>query len=199
MTDWIMISITAVYVAATIFICLANIKSAKATQEQVAEMKRQFDEENRPHISVEIIYEKRIFWGLRFFNFGKKTANHVKIQFEQSFIDSIKEPEFTSILQEQKGRECIIGIGQHYDIFFGTNKYRENQDKALIAGTVSYRCDNHDYVEAFSIDTANYTTFFSINTEMDDLLKKISDQNNQLEHIAVAIENSKERHDQENV
>lgn len=31
MTDWIMIAITAVYVIATIFICIFNYRSAKAT------------------------------------------------------------------------------------------------------------------------------------------------------------------------
>ena len=32
MTDWIMIAITAVYVIATIFICIFNYRSAKATR-----------------------------------------------------------------------------------------------------------------------------------------------------------------------
>ena len=35
MTDWIMVIITAVYVVATIFICLANIKLANAAKEQL--------------------------------------------------------------------------------------------------------------------------------------------------------------------
>lgn len=43
MTDWIMIIITAVYVAATIAICVANFKSAKASKEQLEESRRQFD------------------------------------------------------------------------------------------------------------------------------------------------------------
>ena len=39
--------ITVAYVVATIFICWANIKSAKATKEQVAEQQREFEETNR--------------------------------------------------------------------------------------------------------------------------------------------------------
>ena len=42
-TDWLMIVITAVYVIATIFICIANFKSANATREQVAEARRQYE------------------------------------------------------------------------------------------------------------------------------------------------------------
>ena len=50
MTDWIMIAITAVYVIATIFICIFNYRSAKATREQLAESKRQFEENNRAFV-----------------------------------------------------------------------------------------------------------------------------------------------------
>lgn len=48
-TDWIMVCITAVYVIATILICLANMRSAKATRDQLAESKRQFEETKRLH------------------------------------------------------------------------------------------------------------------------------------------------------
>lgn len=58
-TDWLMVGITAVYVVATIFICMANVKSANATREQVTESKRQFDETQRlatmPFLSLERI------------------------------------------------------------------------------------------------------------------------------------------------
>lgn len=50
---------TAVYVIATIFICYANLRSAKATREQVAESKRQFKETKRlemlPYLQFESI------------------------------------------------------------------------------------------------------------------------------------------------
>lgn len=57
-TDWLMVIITAIYVIATIFICTANVKSAKAAREQTEEMKRQFLAINRPSVSAEIIYLK---------------------------------------------------------------------------------------------------------------------------------------------
>ena len=45
--DWMMVIITAVYVIATIFIMLANQKSAKSAKEQFAEMKREHEETSR--------------------------------------------------------------------------------------------------------------------------------------------------------
>lgn len=46
-TDWLMVVITAIYVIATVFICVFNAKSAKATRAQVAESQRQFEESKR--------------------------------------------------------------------------------------------------------------------------------------------------------
>lgn len=46
-TDWLMVVITFVYVVATIFICIANLNSAKATRAQLAEMKHEHDENVR--------------------------------------------------------------------------------------------------------------------------------------------------------
>lgn len=46
-TDWIMVGITAVYVVATVFICWANIRSAKATREQLAKSQQQLEESRK--------------------------------------------------------------------------------------------------------------------------------------------------------
>ena len=42
-TDWLMVGITAVYVAATIIICISNRRSAKAARESVEESRKQFE------------------------------------------------------------------------------------------------------------------------------------------------------------
>ena len=56
MTEWLMIIITAIYVVATILICIANFKSAKATREQVDETRKQHEETLRlqtmPYLQV---------------------------------------------------------------------------------------------------------------------------------------------------
>ena len=56
MTDWLMIGITAAYVVATVFICIANFKSARATRDQVEESKREYEETRRlqvmPYLQV---------------------------------------------------------------------------------------------------------------------------------------------------
>lgn len=60
--DWIMVVITAIYVIATIAICVFNYKTAKAANLQIQESKRQFDETRRlqimPYLQVTITPKK---------------------------------------------------------------------------------------------------------------------------------------------
>ena len=183
-----MVVLTAIYVLATIFICYFNYGSIKASREQAAEMRRQYEEENRPYITVELIYERKAFYGLRFSNHGKRLADHVRIQLDQAFVDSLNEPSFRATLERTKGKECIIGIGQHYDLYFGTNKFRENTEKSALSGQVTYQDGSRTYTEAFSIDFDSYATFFSVNSAADDFLKEMRAQTKELKGIKEALQ-----------
>ena len=79
-TDWLMVIITFVYVVATVFICWANIKSAKATRDQLAESKRQFDEENRAFVTATFDIVRSGLAVLCIENHGKQVANNVEIR-----------------------------------------------------------------------------------------------------------------------
>ena len=52
LTEWLMVIITAIYVVATIFICIYNGKSANAAKKQTEEMIKQFNSVNRPMVTV---------------------------------------------------------------------------------------------------------------------------------------------------
>ena len=182
--DWLMVGITAVYVIATILICIANMKSAKATREQIDESKRQFEAINRPRVVVELIYERRLWFGLRFVNNGNRIANNVRVEISQKFIDSLPEQKIQTVLNEQKGKIFVLGVGQYYDLFFGSNKYWHTPHKIPISGTISYEDNERIFEnEPFYIDMETYATFFSLNTEMDDLLKRLDTQNLELKNI----------------
>lgn len=186
-TDWMMVGITVVYVVATIFICVANWKSANASKKQLAEMQEQYEADNRAYIEVELIYEKRSFFGLRFVNHGKKTAQHVEIQIDPAFIDSLHERNFAELLRQQTGKECIIGVGQHYDLFFGTSKYRDLPDKVAATGQVHYQSNGKEFSCDFHVDLDNYAAFFSVTSEQEDMLNRIEKHTQELAQIKKAI------------
>ena len=180
-TDWIMVVITAVYAITTICILLANRTSAKATKMQLEEMKRQFEAENQPYITTEVIYEKRCFFGLRFTNHGKKIAENVTFDFDRQFVDCLKG-EFKSLIEKQKGKACVIGIGQHHDIYYGGNDIL-GQELAPAKGIISYTSCGKKYTTEFEIDLYNYMTHYAVNSFEEDLLKTIKEQNTEIRRI----------------
>lgn len=182
-TDWLMVVITLVYVVATILICIFNFRSTKATREQVAEAKRQYEEINRAYITYAFLYEKRSFYGIRFTNHGKHVANHIHIQLKQEFIDSITEPSFSKYLKGLSETECVLGIGQSYDVYFGTNSFRQNPHKIPIEGTIVYQDGKATYQEPFAIDFEHYATIFSVNSTTENLLDVVKKQTIELERI----------------
>lgn len=185
-TDWLMVIITLVYVIATIFICWANIKSAKASKEELAEMKRQYAEENRPHIEVEFCYERRTWYIVRFINHGKLTAQHVKILLDEGFISSLPEQAFKDTLLKQREKECIIGVGQHYDLYIASNELRGNPNMKPVMGKILYQDESGKYENDIYIDLENYATFFS-STSDDPMVKELKNIKKEIEGLKRAI------------
>lgn len=102
--------ITVVYVVATIAICIANIQSANASKKQLEEMQKQYAEESRPHIEVEFLFERRSFYGLRFINHGKSTAQNVEIQLSDAFIDSLGSTNFAELLKSKREKNVSSAL-----------------------------------------------------------------------------------------
>lgn len=180
--------ITAVYVVATVFICWTNIQSANASKAQLKEMQRQFRSINRPIISVEIVHLRRMFWVLRFTNHGTQTAFNVKIIIDSEFIESLSEPNYKQIVKDNNGKIKTIGINQSYDLFIGANSFRNRDAQVPIKGIIHYwGIDNSEYKEDFIIETQNYATFFTVNTDNDDLMEKLKEQNEELKNINYSL------------
>lgn len=179
--------ITVVYVIATIAICKANIQSANASKKQLEEMQKQYAEENRPHIEVEFLFERRSFYGLRFINHGKSTAQNVEIQLSDAFIDSLGSTNFAELLKKQKGKKCVIGVDQHYDLLFANDTYIQLPNKVPATGTVYYEDNGVNYQSEFDIDTEHYATIFSFESDEEKLLKEMKNQTAELKRMKESI------------
>lgn len=185
--EWAMVIITAIYVLATILIFLANKKSVRVAQEQVEEMRREFDENNRPRVEVELDLKQRVMYALRFTNRGAKTAYNVKINLNSDFLDSTKGLYGADQLADQVGRDCIIGIGQEYELFLFDVKQKKNDTLLPVSGSIHYEADGKEYNDSFSIDIRNYMTFFSCETENEKLLELIDKQNAEISRLNETI------------
>ena len=179
--------ITFVYVVATIAICVANIQSANASKKQLREMQKQYADENRPRIEVEFLYERRAFYGLRFIKHGKETAQNVEIRLSDEFIDSLGNTNFSELLKKQKGKKCVIGVDQHYDLFFANHTYIHLPNKVPATGTVHYEDNGVKYQSEFDIDTEHYATIFSLESDEEKLLKEMKNQTAELKRMKESI------------
>lgn len=166
-------------VFASLITCIFSFCSVKAAWAQVREMRRQYQEDNRPNIEVEFLYERRAFYGLRFINHGKCTAQNVKIVLDATFINSLPEPVFSNYCEKLNQKTCVIGVGQHYDLYIGSNnKYKNHPNKKPAKGRVTYQANGETYESVFDIDMENYAVIFSVDTEQEKLLSIIKEQNN---------------------
>ena len=195
--EWIMVIITAVYVIATIFMCIANFMSANATKNQLEELKKQYAEDNKPYITTELIYEKRNFYGLRFTNHGRRIAENVRIDLDSQFVDCLQE-DFKREIENQKGKECFIGIGQHYELFFANSGIRGKEKLMPAKGSVTYKNAGKEYKNIFEIDLKNYMSFFSVNSEEEDIKQELKKQNAHLDRISKALARIANQNEQDN-
>ena len=150
-SDWAMVFITLVYVIATIFICWANFKSAKVSKEQLIEMQKQFEENNRPYVEVEFIFVKRAFYGLRFINNGNVVAKNVSIKLSSDFIDSL-EISMKEMLIKQDGEITYFANGEEYEEHFSV--------------------DLENYMTIFSVNS-DYEDMLEIIKKQNSILKEI--------------------------
>ena len=86
-----MVVLTAVYVIATIAICLFNYKSAQATREQVAESARQFEETNRAFVTVYADFIRNGLFVLCVSNSGNKPAKEINVNIGEEYFKNIFE------------------------------------------------------------------------------------------------------------
>lgn len=193
--DWVMVIITGIYVIATALICLANFKSANASKEQLKEMQKQYAEMSRPQIEIEFHYIKKAWYIARFVNHGNQTAQHVRINIDQCFIDSLSEEPIKNELKRIKGKECIIGVGQHYDLFVGSNKLRGNSNMKPLTGSIEYEAQGQIYKSDMFVDLEHYMTFFSTTTDEEELLNSLKTISNELKDINRSISSLKRTSD----
>lgn len=189
-TDWLMVIITSVYVIATILICVFNARSAKAAREQTEQMKLQFLQTNRPIVTVEIVYLKRAFWVLRFTNHGVDSAFNTTINLNQDFIESLPKENFRRMVGEEVKRVRTIGVNQHYDMFFAATELKAPNSVNPIKGSITYRGSNNtEYTDSFEINLDNYSTFYSVDSELEDIKNAIQAQTKEITKVKQSIDN----------
>lgn len=186
-TDWLMVGITAVYVIATGFICWANIKSAKATREQVAEAKRQFEESNRAFVTVAFEVIKSGLAVLHIQNHGKRVASNVKIQVSSAFVSNIANKTDKEHVKTLCESAFTLGIGQSWYICIGSHLELDQMSSKLLSIEISYEDSESKYNETTVIDLKQYFWALLYESPTEDLYQEIKNLTKSVQSIDKSI------------
>ena len=174
MTDWLMVIITAIYVVATIFICRANIKSAEATREQLAESKRQFDEDNRAFVTISFEVIRGGLAVLCIENHGKRIANNVSVRIAQEFLDNMDEDSAKELTTKLCQSSFQLGVGKKLYAFLGSHLDLKKLSKVPLTIDINYQDSVKEYAEKTVIDLSQYLWSLMYNSVAADTQKEIA-------------------------
>jgi len=127
--NWITISA----IVTTIMAFIAGFALYKNGQ-QLKEIKRQWDETNRPRLVFSIVARQEMFL-LKISNVGQQTASHIKLNFSHDFINDLLSKDIKNTFRKLQDKEFCIesGISKFflispiYDIkYFNISRTNEN-------------------------------------------------------------------------
>ena len=186
-TDWIMIIITSVYVAATIFICIANFKSATATRNQLKEQQRQFNESNRAFVTITFEIIRSGLAMLHIQNHGKQIAQNVHISISERFINSVNRQSERERLEALSKSQFDIGIGQSWYCLLGSHLDLKSLSKEMLHIDVTYFDNIDNYTESTDIDLEQYLWSILYESPVEDIYQEIKKQVQYMENIKHSI------------
>lgn len=181
LTDWLMVIITAIYVVATIFICIFNGKSAKAahdqteaSRQQTKEMIDQYNAVNRPIVTVRFDIIRSGLMCFIIENEGPQPAKDVKVVINQKFIDNISNSDERKMLADLNNATFFLASKQKLTVLLGGNSAFSDIAKEIAKIDISY----NGYTEHTEIDINQYRFLLIYNSPVEDIsqhLKKIKE------------------------
>ena len=178
-SGWVLVWITLVYVIATIAICVFNFWSAKETKKQTAELKRQFDETNRPNIDVTCKDVRGGLECLKIENTGKKLAKNIKLNINDDFIRCIQDTLGGESLTNLSTSSFSLGVGRElFVVLCGPRDYEKLCAVPLIID-ISYEDDRQVYTGHTVIDFSQYKWVLIYESPLGDIsgyVKTISEK-----------------------
>ena len=190
--DEIMIAITAVYVIATIFICIFNYRSAKATREQLAESKRQFEENNRAFVTVTFETIRGSLLVLNIHNHGHQVANNVSVKINPEFIANVPDKEYLVKLCESS---FTLGVDKSWFVCFGGTPELGKISNIPLKITICYSDIFSTYSESTTIDLKQYLWSIIYDSPTEDTYQEMKKMTKSIQSMDKSIQKLQKRMD----
>ena len=184
---FMMVVLTAVYVIATIAICLFNYKSAQATREQVAESARQFEEINRAFVTVYADFIRNGLFVLCVSNSGNKPAKDINVNIGEEYFKNIKQ-EFLPNVEKFVKSNFMLGLEQKFYLTLGGLLDYEKLSNESMFLELTYQDDKRKYSEKIEIRLKEIAWSLNYTSPITDIQHDIKKQRENVEKLADNLE-----------
>ena len=184
---FMMVVLTAVYVIATIAICLFNYKSAQATREQVAESARQFEETNRAFLTVYADFIRNGLFVLCVSNSGNKPAKDINVNIGEEYFKNIKQ-EFLPNVEKFVKSNFMLGIEQKFYLTLGGLLDYEKLSNESMFLELTYQDDKRKYSERIEIRLKEIAWSLNYTSPITDIQHDIKKQRENVEKLSDNLE-----------
>ena len=142
------------YVIATVFICIYNNKSARASKEQILESQKQFKQINSAQVMITF---KSISFGVFGFvisNFGNDYAKNIKIKCSENIINASKN-RIKESLEQLCQSTFVLAPKQEFTLLLVPSCIKNLFDY-IVNFDVSYESGNDKINSKITIDLSQY-------------------------------------------
>ena len=181
--------LTAIYVFATLVIVFFNARSSKATRDQIKESHAQFVDANRAFVNIDFEIVRDGLYVLRIMNNGNRTAQNVKIEISNEFIDIVPDSACSEHMQSLTSSNFSIGIGQAWYVTIGSiGDFKTLAQKAIVINYFYSDCFS-TYCETKEIDISQYRWSLIYNSPINDIRGYVKSVSESMKKISNKIGN----------
>lgn len=184
-TEWIMTALTAAYTLLTILIVISNYFMAKATNQQVAELRKQFEEQNRPYICIRFQQIRSGLLCLAIENTGNSPARDVIISINEAFIDKISHEKFNGRLHDLTKSSIFLSPAQAMYCTLGVSSNFDRIKAQPLIADLTYTGNGREYQEHIEIDISAYRWALVYDSPLGDISTRMKD----ISETLIKIEN----------
>jgi hypothetical protein len=168
MTDWLMVVITAIYVVATIAICVINWKAIRLSRNQI-------EQSNRPIVTIHFDVIRSGLMCFVIENEGKTAARDIAIRINDSFVENLPDAKMREDMRRLLSSKFYLASGQKLFITLDSQLHFDEVSSEVALIEISY---GGKYETEASIDISQYSWMLVYRSAADDSvqhLKKISE------------------------
>ncbi|MBR1835227.1 MAG: hypothetical protein IJ785_06950 [Bacteroidales bacterium] len=159
----------------TILMVFITYKTLKQNNEQLDELKRQWEDEHRPRINISIaIYRKALFIKIK--NIGVGNATNIKLSFNKDFIMKLPKENYKELYTNVEKRPFSIepGGAKYIIIGFCEDIQKDWENKNVVLNIVGEYCSKYTINETFCMEDFITQRFVVVKDALSEIADGLS-------------------------